>query len=103
VDHTRAFFDRLIAWSPVPAARRAGRAHVLARRAGAAAGCATRRVDAARPGPVPRRLPRSELDENGKPREALSAKRGDHFPDDESVDLTQPMFRSRNRANRRSR
>ena len=32
-------------------------------------------------------------DENGKPREALAAKRGDHFPDDETTDLTRPMIR----------
>jgi lipopolysaccharide export system protein LptC len=32
-------------------------------------------------------------DENGHPREALAAKRGDHFPDDETTELTNPMIR----------
>jgi lipopolysaccharide export system protein LptC len=32
-------------------------------------------------------------DENGKPREALAAQRGDHFPDDETSELTKPMIR----------
>lgn len=93
MDHTRAFFDRLIAWSPVlllgalaaltfwldaqvqpPAARRDG----------------STRHD---PDLFLVNFRAVNFDENGKPREALSAKRGDHFPDDLSVDLTQPLFK----------
>jgi len=93
MDHTRAFFDRLIAWSPV----------LLL----GALAALTFWLDAQVQPPTARRdgstrhdpdlflvnFRAVNFDENGKPREALSAKRGDHFPDDESVDLTQPMFK----------
>jgi lipopolysaccharide export system protein LptC len=93
MDHTRAFFDRLIAWSP---------ALLLG-----ALAALTFWLDAQVQPPAARRDGSTRhdpdlflvnfravtFDENGKPREALSAKRGDHFPDDESVGLTQPMFK----------
>jgi lipopolysaccharide export system protein LptC len=93
MDHTREFFDRLIAWSP---------ALLLG-----ALAALTFWLDAQVQPPAARRdgstrhdpdlflvnFRAVNFDENGKPREALAAKRGDHFPDDESVDLTQPMFK----------
>src|SRR5437879_868410 len=93
MDHTRAFFDRLIAWSP---------ALLLG-----ALAALTFWLDAQVQPPAARRdgstrhdpdlflvnFRAVEFDANGKPRQALEAKRGDHFPDDESVGLTQPTFK----------
>jgi lipopolysaccharide export system protein LptC len=93
MDRARAFVDRLIAWSPVlllgglaaltywldaqvqpPAARRDG----------------STRHD---PDLFLVNFRAVNFDENGKPKETLAAIRGDHFPDDETAELTKPMFR----------
>ena len=93
MDRTRAFFDRLIAWSPVlllgglaaltywldaqiqtPAARRDG----------------STRHD---PDLFLKNFRAVNYDETGKPKETLAALRADHFPDDETAELEKPMFR----------
>src|SRR5437660_10346630 len=93
MDRTRAFVDRLIAWSPVlllgglaaltywldaqvqpPAARRDG----------------TSRHD---PDLFLVNFRGVNYDENGKPRESLQATRGNHFPDDETTELAKPHIR----------
>ena len=93
MDHTRAFFDRLIAWSPV----------LLL----GALAALTFWLDAQVQPPAPRRdgstrhdpdlflvnFRAVNYDENGKAREALNATRGDHFPDDETSELTKPHIR----------
>jgi len=93
MDRTRAFFDRLISWSPV----------LLL--AGLAA--LTYWLDAQVQPPPQHRDGSSRhdpdlflvdfravnFDADGKPVESLTAVRGDHFPDDDSVALTKPRFR----------
>ena len=93
MDRTRAFVDRLIAWSPVlllgglaaltywldaqvqpPAAHRDG----------------STRHD---PDLFLVNFRATNFDPEGKPRETLAAVRGDHFPDDDSAELTQPTFK----------
>lgn len=90
MDHTRAFFDRLVAWSPV----------LLL--GGLAA--LTYWLDAQVQGPVDRRDGSTRhdpdvflenfraitYDANGRPRETLAAKRAEHFPDDDSAEVTAP-------------
>jgi lipopolysaccharide export system protein LptC len=93
MDRTRAFFDRLISWSPV----------LLL--AGLAA--LTYWLDAQVQLSPPHRdgstrhdpdlflvdFRAVNFDADGNPIEALTAVRGDHFPDDDSVALTKPRFR----------
>ena len=93
MDRTRAFFDRLISWSPV----------LLL--AGLAA--LTYWLDAQVQQSSPHRDGSSRhdpdlflvdfravnFDADGKPIESLTAARGDHFPDDDSIGLTKPRFR----------
>src|SRR4030095_15230340 len=93
MDHTRALLDRLISWSPV----------LLL--GGLAA--LTYWLDAQVQTPPARRdgstrhdpdlflinFRATNFDENGRPKEALAARRGDHFPDDESAELANPMFK----------
>jgi len=93
MDRTRAFFDRLTSWSPV----------LLL--AGLAA--LTYWLDAQVQPPPPHRdgstrhdpdlflvdFRAVNFDADGKPIESLTAVRGDHFPDDDSVALTKPRFR----------
>ena len=90
---SRAFLDRLIGWSPV----------LLL--GGLAA--LTYWLDAQVQTPPPRidgstrhdpdlflvNFSAVNYDENGKAREALAATRGDHFPDDETSELTRPHIR----------
>jgi len=90
MDHTRAFFDRLVAWSPV----------LLL--GGLAA--LTYWLDAQVQGPVDRRDGSTRhdpdvflenfraitYDANGRPRETLAAKRAEHFPDDDSAEVSEP-------------
>ena len=92
MERTRALFDRLISWSPV----------LLL--GGLAA--LTYWLDAQVQSPPERRdgLSRHDpdlflvnfrainFDESGNPKEMLSAQRGDHFPDDESAELTAPRL-----------
>ncbi|MEP7275630.1 MAG: LPS export ABC transporter periplasmic protein LptC [Betaproteobacteria bacterium] len=89
----RVIFDRLIAWSPV----------LLL--GGLAA--LTYWLDAQVQPPAPRRDGSTRhdpdlflvnfravtFDAQGKPRESVAATRGDHFPDDETTELTQPRIR----------
>jgi len=93
MDRTRALLDRLVSWSPV---------FLLG---GLAA--LTYWLDAQVQAPVARRdgssrhepdlflvnFRATNFDEKGNPKESLTAKRGDHFPDDESALLTSPMFK----------
>jgi len=90
MDHTRAFFDRLVAWSPV----------LLL--GGLAA--LTYWLDAQVQGPPERRDGSTRhdpdvflenfraitFDANGKPRETLAATRAEHYPDDDSAAVTKP-------------
>ena len=93
MDGTRAFVDRLISWSPV----------LLL----GALAALTYWLDAqVQPTPAHRDgstrhdadlflvdFRAVNFDENGKPIESLAAVRGDHFPDDDSIALTKPLFR----------
>jgi lipopolysaccharide export system protein LptC len=92
MDRTRAFFDRLVAWSPV----------LLL--GGLAA--LTDWLDAQVQPPPPRRDGSSRhdpdlfleqfktvtFDVQGKPRESLSAGRAEPFPDDDSAELSEPRL-----------
>ena len=92
MDHTRAFFDRLVAWSPV----------LLL--GGLAA--LTYWLDAQVQGPPERRDGSTRhdpdvflenfraitFDANGKPRETLAASRAEHFPDDDSAEVVAPQL-----------
>jgi lipopolysaccharide export system protein LptC len=93
MDHTRAFVDRLISWSPV----------LLL----GALAALTYWLDAqVQPTPAHRDgstrhdpdlflvdFRAVNFDDSGKPIESLAAVRADHFPDDDSVALTKPLFR----------
>ena len=93
MDRTRALVDRMISWSPV----------LLL--GGLAA--LTYWLDAQVQPPLAHRDGSSRhdpdlfladfravsFDANGKPIEALSAARGDHYPDDDSIGLTKPSFK----------
>ena len=93
MDRTRALFDRLVAWSPV----------LLL--GGLAA--LTYWLDAQVQPPVPHRdgstrhdpdlflvnFRAVNFDSEGKPNETLAAARGEHFPDDDTAELTRPMFK----------
>jgi lipopolysaccharide export system protein LptC len=93
MDGTRAFVDRLIAWSPV----------LLL----GALAALTYWLDAqVQPAPPHRDgstrhdpdlflvdFRAINFDANGKPIESLAAVRGDHYPDDDSIALTKPDFR----------
>lgn len=90
MDHTRALFDRLVAWSPVLLL---GSLAAL-----------TYWLDAQVQGPADRRDGSTRhdpdvflenfraitYDANGRPRETLAAKRAEHFPDDDSAAVTEP-------------
>ena len=92
MDHTRALFDRLVAWSPV----------LLL--GGLAA--LTYWLDAQVQGPPERRDGSTRhdpdvfldnfraitFDANGHPRETLAAQRAEHFPDDDSAAVTAPQL-----------
>jgi lipopolysaccharide export system protein LptC len=90
---SRAFLDRLIGWSPVLLL---GGLAALTYWLDAQVQTPPPRVDgSARHDPDLFLVNFSAVnyDENGKPREALTATRGDHFPDDETSDLTKPHIR----------
>ena len=90
--NTRATLDRLIGWSPVLML--------------AALGALTYWLDAQVQPPPPRNdgsgrhdpdvflehFRAVTHDANGKPRESLAADRADHFPDDETSEVTQPQL-----------
>jgi lipopolysaccharide export system protein LptC len=92
MDHTRAFFDRFTAWSPV----------LLL----GALAALTYWLDAQVQGPPERRDGSSRhdpdvflenfrtitFDANGQPRETLAAERAEHFPDDDSAEVTAPQL-----------
>jgi lipopolysaccharide export system protein LptC len=92
VDRTRAWFDRLVAWSPV----------LLL----GALAAVTYWLDAQVQPPTERRDGSSRhdpdlfledfravtFDASGKPREALSAQGAQHFPDDDSAELAKPRL-----------
>src|SRR6185437_3082331 len=92
MDRTRAFFDRLVAWSPV----------LLL----GALAALTYWLDAQFQPPPARRDGSSRhdpdlflqdfkaitFDARGLPRESLSAVRADHFPDDDSAELAEPKL-----------
>ena len=90
IDHTRAMFDRLVAWSPVLML--------------GALAALTYWLDAQVQAPVDRRDGSSRhdpdvflenfraitFDANGQPREKLAARRAEHFPDDDSALVIAP-------------
>ena len=92
MDRTREFFDRLVAWSPV----------LLL----GALAALTYWLDAqVQPPPLRRdgsarhdpdlylqQFKAVTFDAQGRPREALSAERAEHFPDDNSAELTDPRL-----------
>lgn len=92
MDRTRAWFDRLVAWSPV----------LLL----GALAAVTYWLDAQVQPPTERRDGSSRhdpdlfledfravtFDASGKPREALSAQGAEHFPDDDSAELAKPRL-----------
>ena len=92
MDRTREVLDRLVAWSPV----------LLL----GALAALTYWLDAQVQAPAPRRdgsarhdpdlflqdFKAITFDAQGKPRETLSAQRAEHFPDDESAELTLPRL-----------
>jgi lipopolysaccharide export system protein LptC len=92
MDHTRVFFDRLVAWSPV----------LLL----GALAALTYWLDAQVQGPPERRDGSTRhdpdvfldnfrtitFDANGHPRETLAAKRAEHFPDDDSAEVVAPQL-----------
>jgi lipopolysaccharide export system protein LptC len=92
MDRTRAFVDRLIAWSPVLLL--GGLAALTYWLDAQVQPSMAHRDGSTRHDPdlflVNFRA--TNFDPEGKPREALTAARGDHFPDDDSIDLTQPTF-----------
>jgi lipopolysaccharide export system protein LptC len=93
MDRTRALLDRLISWSP--ALLLGGLAALTYWLDAQVQAPAARRDGSTRHDPdlflVNFRA--TNFDENGNPKEALAAKRGDHFPDDESAELLAPMFK----------
>src|SRR5882724_1995589 len=90
---TRALIDRLIAWSPVLLL--GGLAALTYWLDAQVQPTAARRDGCSRHDPdlflVNFRA--VNYDENGKPRESLQATRGNHFPDDETTELTKPHIR----------
>jgi lipopolysaccharide export system protein LptC len=93
MDRTRAFFDRLIAWSPVLLL--GGLAALTYWLDAQVQPPPAHRDGSARHDPdlflVDFRA--VNFDSNGKAIESLAAVRGDHFPDDDSIGLTKPVFR----------
>ena len=93
MDSTRAFFDRLIAWSPVLLL--GGLAALTYWLDAQVQPSAAHRDGSTRHDPdlflVNFRA--TNFDPEGKPRETLTAARGDHFPDDDSAELKQPTFK----------
>jgi lipopolysaccharide export system protein LptC len=89
----RAFVDRLISWSPVLLL--GGLAALTYWLDAQIQPSAARRDGSTRHDPdlFLINFRAVNYDENGKQREALAAKRGDHFPDDETSELTTPMIR----------
>jgi lipopolysaccharide export system protein LptC len=92
MDRTRAWFDRLVAWSPVLllGALAALTYWLDAQvRPPAAHGDGSARHD---PDLFLQDFRAVTFDANGKPREALSAQSAEHFPDDDSAELAQPRL-----------
>jgi lipopolysaccharide export system protein LptC len=90
---TRAFLDRLISWSPVLLL---GALAALTYWLDAQVQPAAARFDGSTrhdPDLFLVNFRAVNYDVNGKPLEALTAKRGDHFPDDETSELTAPTIR----------
>jgi lipopolysaccharide export system protein LptC len=93
MDRTRAFVDRLISWSPVLLL---GGLAALTYWLDAQVQPPTAHVDgSARHDPdlFLINFRAINFDPEGRPRETLTAARGDHFPDDDSAELTQPTFK----------
>jgi len=93
MDHTRALIDRLISWSPVFLL--GGLAALTYWLDAQVQPPTTHRDGSARHDPdlFLINFRAINFDAEGKPREALTAARGDHFPDDDSAELTKPTFR----------
>ena len=93
MDRTRAFVDRLIAWSPVLLL---GGLAALTYWLNAQVQPPTAHRDGSSrhdPDLFLVNFRATNFDPEGKPFETLTAVRGDHFPDDDSAELTQPMFK----------
>jgi lipopolysaccharide export system protein LptC len=92
MDGTRAFIDRLIAWSPVLLL--GGLAALTYWLDAQVQPSTAHRDGSARHDPdlFLINFRATNFDPEGKPRETLTAVRGDHFPDDDSAELTQPTF-----------
>jgi len=92
MDRTRNLLDRLVAWSPV---LMLGALAALTYWLDAQVQSAPARRDgSARHDPdlFLRDFRATTFDAKGRPREALSAARADHFPDDDSAELTSPRL-----------
>jgi lipopolysaccharide export system protein LptC len=93
MDRTRALFDRLISCSPVLLL--GGLAALTYWLDAQVQSPASRRDGSARHDPdlFLVNFHAVNFDEKGNPKETLSAQRGEHFPDDETAELSAPMFR----------
>jgi lipopolysaccharide export system protein LptC len=90
MDRTRAFFDRLVAWSPVLLL--GGLAALTYWLDAQVQGPAERRDGSTRHDPdvFLENFRAITYDANGRPRETLAAKRAEHFPDDDSAEVKEP-------------
>jgi len=93
MDRTREFFDRLISWSPV--LLMGGLAALTYWLDAQIQPASARRHGSTRHDPdlFLEHFRAINFDVDGKPRETLEARRGEHFPDDNSALLFEPMFR----------
>jgi len=92
MDHTRAFLDRLVAWSPVLLL--GGLAALTYWLDAQVQGPPERRDGSARHDPdvFLENFRATTFDANGRPRETLAAQRAEHYPDDDSASVTQPQL-----------
>jgi len=92
MDHTRALLDRLVAWSPVLLL--GGLAALTYWLDAQVQGPPERRDGSARHDPdvFLENFRAITFDADGHPRETLAAQRADHFPDDDSAEVTKPQL-----------
>ena len=90
MDHTRALLDRLVAWSPVLLL--GGLAALTYWLDAQVQGPPERRDGSARHDPdvFLENFRAITFDADGRPRETLAAQRAEHFPDDDSAEVTKP-------------
>jgi lipopolysaccharide export system protein LptC len=90
MDHTRALLDRLVAWSPVLLL--GGLAALTYWLDAQVQGPPERRDGSARHDPdvFLENFRAITFDADGRPRETLAAQRAEHYPDDDSAEVTKP-------------